>query len=233
MRFMLKKCIEYKGKKLSGFVENKSNIEATTVQAFMVHSLYSDYKEIVALVPVNNMNASYLHELVCKVLNLLEEAGFVVVCLISDNNRINRNMFQKLGHTDLQSHVTNPANDKKNIFLLFDSVHLIKSIRNNWINQLDSEKTFICPDFYEPSKIIKPKFSHLRSIYHKEKDAVIKLAHKISYKCVYPSSLDRQNVQYAVNIFHESNDVALQKLLKTSNPNDWEDTQQFLKIIRK
>ena len=63
------------------------------------------------------MNASYLHELFCKALNLLEEAALVVVSLISDNNRINRNMFKKLGHTDLQSHVTNPTNDKRNILL--------------------------------------------------------------------------------------------------------------------
>ena len=57
------------------------------------------------------------------------------------------------------------------------------------------------------------------------------MAHKI-YTCVYPSNLDRQNVQYTVNIFHENNDVTLQNLIKILNPNDWEGTQQLLKIIR-
>ncbi|KFM70397.1 hypothetical protein X975_13510, partial [Stegodyphus mimosarum] len=108
----------------------------------MISSIYLSYKETVALVPVNNMNADYLCCLTRKDLHILDKAGFSVVSMISDNNRINRNMFQKLGHEQMSTHVNNPANNKTKKIILFDSVHLLKSIRNNWINQLDAQIYF-------------------------------------------------------------------------------------------
>ena len=48
----------------------------------------------------------------------------------------------------------NPYSQQK-LFILFDSVHLFKCVRNNWLNQKDYDKTFTFPtsDFLEnPSK---------------------------------------------------------------------------------
>ncbi|XP_035233930.1 uncharacterized protein LOC118205753 [Stegodyphus dumicola] len=124
----VKKSIAYKGKSISGFAENKSDTEGTTVQAFMISSIYSSYKKTIALVPVNNMNADYLCCLTRKALHILNKAGFSVVSMISDNSRINRNMFQKLGHINkCQLMSATLQNNEKKLFLLFDSVHLLKS----------------------------------------------------------------------------------------------------------
>ena len=42
--------------------------------------------------------------------------------------------------TDLPVHITNPYNQERPIFLLFDSVHILKCIRNNWINLKNYKK---------------------------------------------------------------------------------------------
>lgn len=63
-------------------------------------------------------------------------------------------MFKMQGHKKIHNHIANPANNRKKI-VSFDPVHLFKSIRNNWINYLDHEKTFDVP-----TKIMKPKIFH-------------------------------------------------------------------------
>ncbi|KFM76100.1 hypothetical protein X975_20538, partial [Stegodyphus mimosarum] len=64
----VKKKVNYKGKTLIGFAENFEGIEATSVQSFMISSLFSDYKDIIALVPVNKMTAVDLHSLILRAL---------------------------------------------------------------------------------------------------------------------------------------------------------------------
>lgn len=82
----------FKGGNIRGFARNSPHEAATTVQAIVISSILSKNKDVVSLVPVTNLNASYLYEMTLKVLRLVHEAGYRVVCLISDNNRINRNM---------------------------------------------------------------------------------------------------------------------------------------------
>jgi hypothetical protein len=82
----------YKSGALLGFAENYQSdpIQSTTVQAFMISSILSKHKDVAALLPVKNMDASFLHSSTMKVLELVERAGFKVVALISDNNRVTR-----------------------------------------------------------------------------------------------------------------------------------------------
>ena len=49
---------------------------------------------------------------------------------------------------------------------IFDIVHIVKSIRNNWLNLKEFEKTFIYPKFDEctigSSKSVNPSCTQLR-----------------------------------------------------------------------
>ena len=100
--------IAYKGGSLHGFATNVDNVEASTVQAFMVSSLYSKNKDVVALQPVKNLDSSFLHDSVTKVLKMIESVGYKVVALISDNNRINRNVFTSICGGTLQPSIAHP-----------------------------------------------------------------------------------------------------------------------------
>ncbi|KAG8182440.1 hypothetical protein JTE90_012454 [Oedothorax gibbosus] len=153
----IKKGIRYKAKRVSGFAENDENKEATSVQAFMICSYFSSYKEIVALVPVTCMTSEDLFKLTCQTLHMLHTAGFEVLSVISDNNSVNGNMFSLLANGALiDAPIRNPASGT-NLYLLFDAVHLLKSIRNNWLNQADKDKTFTCPIFEDEKGIIRPQ----------------------------------------------------------------------------
>jgi len=55
------------------------------------------------------MDAAFLEESTRKVVALVEKARYKVVALISDNNRINRNMFEKLCGGNLQPRLPHPC----------------------------------------------------------------------------------------------------------------------------
>ena len=47
----------------------------------------------------------------------------------------------------------NPVKPSQNIFILFDTVHLLKCVRNNWLNlRNDKKKHLFFPDVYDNSK---------------------------------------------------------------------------------
>ena len=88
------------------------------------------------------MNAE--SQMIKQVIANVTEAGYKIVSIISDNNVINRKSFILLrGSETLKPFIINPLNNEK-IFLLFDTVHLLKCIRNNWLNlKGDQKRTFL------------------------------------------------------------------------------------------
>lgn len=67
--------------------------EARTGEAFMASSVFGRFKEVVHLVPVKHLTGTELHKIIRKVLNLVSHCGLKVLAVISDNNRLNQNMF--------------------------------------------------------------------------------------------------------------------------------------------
>jgi hypothetical protein len=59
--------------------------------------------------------------------------------------------------------ISNPFNPDKNIYLLFDTVHLVKNIRNNWLNE--KNKLFIFPSFTGCSNIKTTAFTNITDLY--------------------------------------------------------------------
>ena len=75
------------------------------------------------------MVAADLHQLILQVINNVTKAGFRIISLISDNNIINRNSFKLLSGTDvLKPYIINPVNKEDTIYILFDTVHLLKCV---------------------------------------------------------------------------------------------------------
>lgn len=73
--------------------------------------------------------------------------------------------------------------DGEYIFLLYDLVHILKNIRNNWLNKSDSE-TFFCYPNFETNQFQLASFQHLRTLYNIESPLFIKKAHKLNKKNV-------------------------------------------------
>jgi hypothetical protein len=142
------------------------NEAASSVQAFMISSLFCNYKNIALLFPVKNMSAAELLRWTMRVINDLEESGFRVISIITDNNNINRKMFTDMSpNSKLNICVPHPRDQTRPLFLFFDTVHILKCIRNNWINLKDQHKTFVFPDPAGSGRVLKARFSHIRFAY--------------------------------------------------------------------
>lgn len=198
----------------------------------MMSSVFSKNKDVIAMFPVKNLNASQLHDLTLKVLEVVFNTGYTALTVISDNNRVNRNMYQKLCGGSLKPSILNPFSQTI-LFLLFDTVHLLKSIRNNWLNQTDVEQTVVFPGMKDMSNfdandlpnICRASVKRLKDLYNSEKHKPIKMAPLLSKKVLCPTKLERQNVLYAVRLFDEKNIATLKSLGSSLQ------TKHFLEII--
>jgi hypothetical protein len=226
---------QYKSQIITGFAENREEELATTVMSFMISSAFGRFKEIVRLVPVKNCNAEGLYTMTNEVLNFVQNLNIQVIGIITDNHQINQKLFKMLTATSSEKECfQNPSPSFKDhsIFLIYDTVHLWKNIRNNSVNLINLDKTFVLPDFPSQPSIKKKfhaSFSCIRKYYQKDKNRNIKKAFKLSYKTLYPSSIDRLNVKLVDNLFHDSTIAALQ----SSTTIIEKETSSFLEIIKR
>ena len=231
--------LSYKGGKLEGPAVNVPLSEANTAQVFMTSSLLSKSKDVVAIIPVRNLNGDLLRDLCRQILVLLHRVGYSVLCMISDNNRINRNALSQLCGGTLQVSIPHPLSINERLFFLFDTVHIFKCIRNNWLCQNDNMKTFCvpaCDDSCVPTNddeddgVLFASFSRLRQLYDQEKSSALKLAPGLNQKALDPTSTEKQNVNLMLKIFDQRNVVALKQYETTWNA-DTKGTRQFLLVI--
>lgn len=88
------------------------------------------------LLPVYKLNADFLHGVLTAVIASVHRHSGKVLCLMSDNHPINRSCYEKFAKetsTDKWMGV-NPV-DQDTLYLLTDPIHLMKSVRNNWISE--------------------------------------------------------------------------------------------------
>ncbi|BFZ17374.1 hypothetical protein BsWGS_20413 [Bradybaena similaris] len=143
------------------------------------------------------------------------------------NNAVNRKVYTELQCTPDIYSFDNPQFFGKPIFMLNDSVHLLKcTIWHNWLNQKDTDQTFICPPFPVNSggPVMKATLSSLKSLYHQGQQNIAKLVPALTHKALNPSSLDRQKVSLALGVFNNYNVAALQLVGQN-------DTANFINVI--
>ena len=179
-------------------------------------------------------------KLFVEVVANLEDIGFEILCATSDNNAINRPLFDKLcveGTTYIIS-----GNQKK-IFTMFDAPHMTKSFRNNFINSTP-DKVFMFPPlsdyFYDGSDIVSTnslepgkefeiaKWQHLVDLYYHEQNKLFKYGHNLSSAAMFPTPITRQKVSLALCILNEKIPAALNVLNKEAGA-----TANLLRIFKK
>ena len=86
----LKSFFDYKLGNIVGNSFNCPSEAAKSAFAFMISSVFSAYKDVVHLLPTNKLIADNLHAMIKKIVCGLENVGFRVVTVITDNNAISR-----------------------------------------------------------------------------------------------------------------------------------------------
>ena len=160
----------------------------------------------------------------------IERCGLYVKVACTDNYPMNVNIFKMFSPTHiLEPIVPHILDPNKILILLFDFVHILKSIRNNWLNQKDIDRTLCFPSFEDFSQILSASFEIIRGMYRDQR-SLAKLAPRLTAEACRPSSLDRQNVKLALRVFDISTASAL-KACCSETPPDTHLHTAFITII--
>ena len=208
------------GDHIVGYSEDVPDKLARTVLAIMVKPLFSKKRAFVLrLIPIYSLKADYLQELLKQALDIIHKSGVKSVFLMTDNHTTNSKL-----HSDLRIAypspdptysnfaITHPVDSNSLLYLLFDPVHLLKCIRNKWINSKSQQLYFTPPN--ESSASIA-SWSDIIDLYKKEQNNSIKRT-TLTYSAVNPSPFDHQKVSLVTTVFNDKTLAALIEDNKTS-----------------
>ena len=112
-----------------------------TVFSIMVSSLFRKWSTIIRLLPLGTSSAEQLLPTILAVITDVEQCNLSVQVISTDAYPLNVSLFKLLSPDHkLQPVVPHPVDSTRSLYLIFDFVHLLKSIRNNWLNVKDHDK---------------------------------------------------------------------------------------------
>ena len=167
------------------------------------------------------------------VIDSLHKCGFHVRAVICDNHSTNVAAFnvllKKYGSKESPNTIKHPSRDGK-IYLFYDSVHLLKNIRNNLFNaRRFNFPSFTFHEFYDNIDVPAGKITWklLHDVYDRDQllDGYLRKAPKLSYKSLHPGD-NKQSVPLALNVFDRSTAIAITEYFPNSK-----DASEFLKLI--
>ena len=229
----LKKDVQYQGGKLVG-VDSEGNL-FKGVMALMINSLKQSIPFVIKAIPEVKIEGLWLSEQIDGCIHTLHKTGFNIVAVISDNHSANVPAFniliKKYPHTRKDISIINHSSIINNrIYLFFDSVHLIKNIRNNLFNS----RRFIFPllnfdEFYDSINLdaCEITWKLLHDVYDKNEilQGNLRKAYKLTYKSLHPDD-SKQSVSLALSIFDATTSAAIESYYP-----DRYDASGFLKLI--
>ena len=109
----------------------------------MVSSLHKKWSCISRLIPCASITAEYLFPIIKSCILDIESYCLKVQIISTDNYPLNVNLFKLFSPSRrFETSIPHPSDNTRKLFVTFDFVHILKSIRNNWLNQNDIRKTF-------------------------------------------------------------------------------------------
>lgn len=161
-----------------------------------------------------------IKNLLDKIISKLENIGYPVYAINCDMGGANRGLWTALNISEEKTWFENPISSK-NIYAFADAPHLIKLLRNHFL-----DSGFILDD-----KIInsKPIIDLLNNTRHLD----LNIAHKISEQFLTVKGPQRQKVKLATKLFSHTVSRAITRLgtldiYKTKN--NWLECAEFIKI---
>ena len=139
---LLQKCEEYFAGDVFGADEEGELYKG--IVCFMIVGLKSNVPYVVKACPEREITGEWLKDELLSCLNVLHENGFNVRGVVSDDHATNVCAYKQLLTENGQDadDLFLVLNERK-IYLFFDTVHLIKNVRNNLLNR----KRFLFPSF--------------------------------------------------------------------------------------
>ena len=223
----VQKSVQYANGKFYGMEDNEV---VKTLLCVMIKSVAGNYKDVVSITCIVNIDANILYQVWLNVVKAVTELQFDITVTMTDGHKSNVRLFKaKLCGGFMKMWIPNPLSQGNRIYLLFDPTHLFENIYNNFRNK----ENFICPSMAnkEETDVTLVSFAHIRELFDIEKGKRPKMAHKLSEKVINPFSVEKTNVRLADDCFHESTIKALEYFADHGYPH-FSPTAEILQVIR-
>ena len=139
----MKPFFDYEGGIISGSAFN-SDRAATLAFAFMISSLLFSCIDVFYILPTCKVLAENIYSIIRNTIMGLKAIDFKAICIIIDNNAINRNPKPQFVLPPKLSIVYHRPNElTRSLFFTFDTAHILKCIRNSWLNEKTTDKFYI------------------------------------------------------------------------------------------
>ena len=221
----IEKCEEYDSGKLIGADDENQLYKG--VVSFMVVGLKETVSYVVKSVPEVSIDANFLQHHILDCLRILNESEFNVRAVVSDNHSTNVSGYSKLLKWSSQpSDSTFMMYESKKIYLFHDTVHIMKNIRNNFLNC----KRFLFPSFkfcYVTGGSLHWKTLH--DVYERDQllQSHLRKAKKLTGKVLHPGS-NKQSVPLTLAVFDETTSAAIHDYFP-----ERKDSAEFLQLFHK
>lgn len=133
----IRPTVAFSGGALSGMAANDPDTKATSMLCIMMKCIHRGPSIMVSVTPVHKLTAAFQYQKVRQAADIVEVAGGNVIGSITDNHKINQQycrLFDRPTDSKCPATAIHPLDDTRKWYLLFDTVHLLKCIRNNWIS---------------------------------------------------------------------------------------------------
>lgn len=184
------------------------------VQVIGIRGLLSKWQQIIYYAYDQVITVDILKDVICK----LGKSGYDVVSIVNDTVPGNIALWKQLGITVEKTYIKNFYNPSKNIYVFADVHHLIKAMRNYFIDH-----GFIINEVVVDKKPIEELLSHPEQF---------DTAHKITQHDLNVKENQRENVKTATNLFSNAVSKALEYAgNKGYIGSHWKETKHFIKIV--
>ena len=166
----------------------------------MVKSLYGGPEFLARVLPVSNLTSDFQLEQCKLIVDTIETftCNGKLIAIITDGNKVNQSFFSKFKTVEGK-----PWLCQNGSYFLYDYVHLLKCIRNNWLTEKLGQLQFIHNEITHIAN-----WRDLINLYTLEKNQLIKLS-RLTETSINPKPIERQKVSTCLQIFSEETVAAL------------------------
>ncbi|XP_077558526.1 uncharacterized protein LOC144174000 [Haemaphysalis longicornis] len=205
---------------------------------FVVQSLVCQFKEAAHIAPVPRADAKFVHKLLRDIICGLEKIGYKVISVASDNNSVSRKAMSYFSSPPVDQIVyPHPSESSRPLFFVTDPAHILKCIRNDWLDQKNERLCFYFPEFQAEAaaaeqRMLTASFASLRDAYRLVRDQASLYGCTLSSQALCPLDIDRANTSLALEIFSNSIPQFLRAVGTTNEDRQLlDETATFIEII--
>ncbi|KAK3919722.1 Transposable element P transposase [Frankliniella fusca] len=205
---------------------------ASKIMVYMVKGVSNGQKEVVATYASANLSATQMYSWTWKVIGALERSGIAVAAFVCDGSSTNRAFIKKHKpcndtHPNENGVVyctLNKCARERKLFFISDVPHLLKTIRNCFLNsrwdKLKSRRKML-----KNGKRITWDF--IIKLYNLKQGKTLRKSYKLNAMNVYPDSYARMKVKFAAEVLSKT----VCKDLRSQGWADASETATFIELV--